>query len=166
MKDDLIPPSQPPKDIRDLPPRHRYEKIKRELDLKWRRRDPMPERMMRESVDHLWDAFSKDPWTWCGMWTLQPDGRGLLPGPGRDEAPQARPLEGLIADCFTGKDSKLGQDGGTHAIAVPVMDMNGRPWAVFVARASAPFNEVDARWIEQVLKAFRAIKRPEPPPLS
>lgn len=166
MNDPLIPPKTPPKDIRELPARHRYEQIKRALDLKWRRREPMADRMMRETVDALWDAFSRDPWTWCGMWTLQLDGNGLLPGPGRDDAPQARPLDGLIAAAFAAKDSQLGEDGGAPAIAVPVTDLNGRPWAVFVARAATPFNEVDARWIEQVVKAFRPIKRPELPPLT
>lgn len=162
-EDPLIPPKAAPRDIRQLPARARYEKVKRELDLKWRRRDPMADRMMRETVDALWDAFSGDPWSWCGMWTLQLDGRGLLPGPGRDEPPQARPLEGLLAECFAAKDSRRGELDGSPAIAVPVTDLNGRPWGVFVARAPAPFNEVDARWIEQVLKAFRPIKRPEPP---
>lgn len=161
MNDPLIPPKAQPKDIRELPARHRYEQIKRALDLKWRRRDPMADRMMRETVDALWDAFSKDPWTWCGMWTLQLDGQGLLPGPGRDDAPTARPLDGLIAEAFKAKDAKLGEDEGFQAIAVPVTDMNGRPWAVFMARAATPFNEVDARWIEQVVKAFRPIKRPD-----
>ncbi len=44
-------------DIKARPSRARYDKVKHVLDLKWRRRAPQTERMMREIVDELWDAF-------------------------------------------------------------------------------------------------------------
>jgi hypothetical protein len=48
-------------------------------------------------------------------------------------------------------------------IAVPVLDKNGRAWAVFQAKASSAFDDMDARWIERLFKAFQAIERPESP---
>ena len=51
-----------PRDILNRPSRARYDKVKHVLDLKWRRRAPQAERMMREIVDGLWDAFGGSPW--------------------------------------------------------------------------------------------------------
>ena len=48
---------------------------------------------------------------------------------------------------------------------MPVLDKNGRAWAVFQAKSAAPFDDMDARWIERMFKAFQAIERPEHPPL-
>lgn len=148
------------RDIKDRPSRARYDKVKHGLDLKWRRRAPQPERMMREVVDGLWDAFGGSPWTWCGVWVLQPDGKAFQPGAARpDPAGAAIAVDGALGAAFSAGESK--REGGD--IAVPVLDKNGRAWAVFQAKASAPFDDMDARWIERLFKAFQVIERPETP---
>jgi hypothetical protein len=118
--------------------------------------------MMREIVDGLWDAFGGSPWTWCGVWMPQPDGKAFQPGPARPEpAAAAVSGRGPSRRCSAKGEPRL--DGAV--IAVPVLDKNGRPWAVFEAKSSAPFDDMDARWIERMFKAFQAIERPEHPPL-
>ncbi len=147
------------KDIRERPSRARYDKIKSALDLKWRRRVLQSERMTRELADALWDSF-ENPWTWCGFWLLQPDGKAFQPGPARPEpAPAGIAADGAIAEALNTGDSKLGQT----TIFVPVFDKNARVWAVFEARSSAPFDDMDARWIERLFKPFQTIEKPLPP---
>ena len=151
----------PMKDIRERPSRARYDKIKSTLDLKWRRRALQSERMTRELADHLWDAF-ENPWTWCGFWLLQPDGKMFQPGPARPAPATAPvPVEGAIAEALRTGDSK---SGGT-TMFVPVFDKNARVWAVFEARSSAPFDDMDARWIERLFKPFQTIEKLPPQPL-
>lgn len=152
---------QPLKDIRERPSRARYDKIKSTLDLKWRRRVLQSERMTRELADALWDAF-ENPWSWCGFWLLQPDGKAFQPGPARPEAQKAPiPAEGAIAEALRTGDSK----SGANTIFVPVFDKNARVWAVFEARSSAPFDDMDARWIERLFKPFQTIEKLPPQPL-
>lgn len=149
------------KDIRERPSRARYDKIKSTLDLKWRRRALQSERMTRELADALWDAF-ENPWTWCGFWLLQPDGKIFQPGPARPEpAPAPIPVEGAIAEALRTGDSKSGQT----TIFVPVFDKNARVWAVFEARSSSAFDDMDARWIERLFKPFQTIEKLPPQPL-
>ncbi len=149
------------KDIRERPSRARYDKIKSTLDLKWRRRALQSERMTRELTDHLWGAF-ENPWSWCGFWLLQPDGKTFQPGPARPEpAPAQIPVEGAIADALRTGDSK---SGGT-TMFVPVFDKNARVWAVFEARSTVPFDDMDARWIERLFKPFQTIEKALPPTL-
>ncbi len=153
--------TQPPKDIRERPSRARYDKIKSTLDLKWRRRALQSERMTRELADHLWDAF-ENPWIWCGFWLLQPDGKAFQPGPARPApAPAAVPAEGAIAQALT----RLDVQSGGKTIFVPVLDKNARVWAVFEARSSAAFDDMDARWIERLFKPFQTIEKLPPQPL-
>jgi hypothetical protein len=147
------------RDIKDRPSRARYDKVKHSLDLKWRRRGPQPERMMREIVDGLWSAFGESPWTWCGVWLPQPDGKAFLPGAARPDSLTAVPADGLRAQAYsTGQSCRLGGD-----IFVPILDINGRSWAVFQAKSSIDFDDMDARWIERLFRAFRLIDRPEQP---
>ncbi len=150
--------TQPPKDIRDRPSRARYDKIKSTLDLKWRRRALQSERMTRELADALWDSFEK-PWTWCGFWLLQPDGKAFQPGPARPEpATAAVPNEGPFSDAIrTTEPVRAGEK-----IYVPVLDKNARVWAVFEARSTAAFDDMDARWIERLFKPFQTIEKPLP----
>ena len=144
-------------DIKARPSRARYDQVKKTLDLKWRRRALQAERMTREIVDGLWDAFGDSPWTWCGFWLLQPDGKACQPGPGRpDPAAGPAPVEGALAEAIA---SGLAKPGATTIFA-PAFDKNGRVWAVFEARASAPFDDMDARWIERLFKAFQTIEKP------
>jgi hypothetical protein len=148
------------KDLLNRPSRARYDKVKHTLDLKWRRRSPQAERMMREIVDGLWDSFGGSPWTWCGVWLPQPDGKAFQPGPARPEPAGAAVLaDGHLGEAYAkGEPRRSGAD-----IAVPILDKNGRAWAVFQAKASADFDDMDARWIERMFKAFQAIERPETP---
>ena len=149
---------QPPQDIRERPSRARYDKIKSTLDLKWRRRALQSERMTRELADAMWDAF-ENPWTWCGFWQLQPDGKAFQPGPARPESDRtAIPVEGAIAEALRTGDSKP----GATTIFVPVFDKNMRVWAVFEARSTAPFDDMDARWIERLFKPFQTIEKLPP----
>jgi len=148
------------RDILNRPSRARYDKVKHGLDLKWRRRAPQAERMMREIVDGLWDAFGGSPWTWCGVWMPQPDGKAFQPGQARPEPAAAAVLaEGHLGEAFSKGEPRLNGAG----IAVPVLDKNGRAWAVFEAKSSADFDDMDARWIERLFKAFQTIERPEHP---
>ncbi len=149
---------QPPREIRERPSRARYDKIKSTLDLKWRRRALQSERMTRELADALWDAF-ENPWTWCGFWLLQPDGKAFQPGPARPESDRvAIPNEGAIAEALKSGDAKA----GNTTIFVPVFDKNQRVWAMFEARSSAAFDDMDARWIERLFKPFQTIEKLPP----
>jgi hypothetical protein len=149
------------KDIRERPSRARYDKIKSALDLKWRRRALQSERMTRELVDSFWGSF-ENPWTWCGFWQLQPDGKAFQPGPARPEpAPAPIVAEGAIGDVLRSGDAK----SGTTTIYVPVFDKNARVWAVFEARSSVVFDDMDARWIERLFKPFQMIEKLPPQPL-
>ncbi len=152
--------NQPPADILKRPSRARYDKVKHALDLKWRRRAPQTERMMREIVDGLWDAFGGNPWIWCGVWLPQPDGKAFQPGPARPEpAASAVPAEGALASPLSsGSPSRAG-----GVIFVPVLDKNGRAWAVFEAKSATDFDDMDARWIEGLFKAFQTIEKTEHP---
>jgi hypothetical protein len=148
------------RDILNRPSRARYDVVKHGLDLKWRRREPKPERMMREVVDGLWDAFGGRPWTWCGLWLPQPDGLRFQPGPARPEpAPGSTPADGALGAAAAAAATRR-SDG---AIAVPVLDRHGRPIAVFEAKSPAAFDDMDARWLERLFKAFHAFEKAEPP---
>jgi hypothetical protein len=148
------------KDISERPSRARYDKVKSALDLKWRRRSPQAERMMREVVDALWDAFGGNPWTRCGVWTLQPDGAAFQPGPARPEPNRGSiPSEGIMAEALAeGRPA-----GGDGRLAVPVLDKDGKAWAVLEVVSPAPFDDMDKRWLERLLKAFQQAPRPERP---
>ena len=154
--------ADPGKELKDRPSRARYNKVKATLDLKWRRRELEPERMMREIVDALWDAFGDSPWSWCGFWLFQQDRKAFQPGPARPGAASAVPSRGLVEEALTTGDTcRAG-----NAIAVLARDKNGRPWAVLEARSSAAFDDMDARWMERLLKAFQTIERSGHPPLD
>jgi len=164
MNDENLPPK--PTDIKSRPSRARYDKVKTTLDMKWRRRAPQAERIMREVVDALWDAFGESPWQRCGLWVLQPDGRAFQPGPARPgPAAAAVGLDGLRGESFSSGAPRFQEEGGVSVLFVPVQDKNGKPWAVFEARSTAPFDEMDARWVERLLKIFQTIDRPGLPPL-
>ncbi len=142
-------------DIRQRPSRARYDKIKSLLDLKWRRRVPQSSRMTRELADTLWNSF-ENPWIWCGFWLIQPDGKAFQPGPARPSlAPAPIPVEGEIAEALRTGNSTF----GPTAIFVPVFDPNARVWAIFEARSSVPFDEMDARWLERLFKPFQLIAK-------
>lgn len=165
MNDDP-PPTPNPLDMRSRPSRARYDKVKSGLDMKWRRRAPQPERIMREAVDALWDAFGGSPWLRCGLWVLQPDGKAFHPGPARpDPAPAAVPLDGPRGETLGSGSSRSAAEGGEHALYVPILDKNAKAWGVFEARSSAAFDDMDARWIERLFKIFQSIDRPGPPPI-
>ena len=142
-------------DIKNRPSRARYDKVKSGLDRKWRRRAPQPERMMREIVDGLWDAFGESPWTWCGVWTAQPDGKAFQPGAARpDPAAAPVPAAGALGEAFAAGEVRR----TAGAISVPIFDKNGRAFAVFEAKSSTVFDDMDARWIERLFKAFHEIE--------
>ena len=168
MNEDPLLPPLPDKaaDLKSRPSRARYDKVKSTLDVKWRRRAPQGERMMRELIDTLWDHFGDDPWTWCGVWLPQPDGKAFQPGQARPSpAPGAVAREGLLGDCYSGNAPKSAPivDGEGARLFVPVQDKNGKAWAVFEARSKAAFDDMDTRWLERLLKVFQTIDRPEAP---
>ena len=166
-EDPLLPPLPTPgKDLKNRPSRARYDKVKSTLDVKWRRRAPQPERMLRELIDELWDHFGDDPWTWCGVWTPQPDGKAFQPGQARPSpAPAAATAEGLLQQCFADNASKSApvSDGQGARLFSPIQDKNGKAWAVFEARSKTAFDDMDARWIDRLFKVFQTIERPEAP---
>jgi len=158
----LPPLGSQDKNLTHRPSRARYDKVKAVLDMKWRRREPQAERMMRDLVDALWDSFGDNPWTFCGLWTPRPDKKEFNPGAGRPEQ-AAGPA---AAESPVGKAFSTGEPQRESArLWVPVFDSTARPWAVFEARSAAPFDDMDLRWIEQLLRPFHAIERPTPPPL-
>jgi len=158
---------QPPKPIemKNRPSRARYDMVKHGLDLKWRRRAPQAERIMREVVDALWDAFGGSPWLRCGLWVVQPDGKAFQPGCARpDPAPGAVPVDGPRGETLSSGSSRSAAEGGEHALYVPILDKNMKPWAVCEVRSSAPFDDTDARWVERLFKILQTIDRPGLPP--
>jgi|CXWL01.1.fsa_nt_gi putative methionine-R-sulfoxide reductase with GAF domain len=160
MNDEGKPVPPAPVDIKSRPSRARYDKVKSMLDLKWRRRQPQSERLTRELADALWDAFGQSPWIWCGFWMLQPDGKAFQPGSARPQpAPAAVPAEGALAEAVRSGQAHPGQT----TIIVPVLDKNARVWAVFEARSTVAFDEMDARWLERLFKAFQAFEKLPPP---
>lgn len=155
---------EPVLDIKNRPSRARYDKVKHGLDLKWRRRAPQAGRMLREIVDGLWDAFGGDPWTWCGLWLPQPDGKAFQPGQARPApAAAAVPAEGALGEAFRAGAVRTASDAAGALIAVPVLDKNGKPWAVFEVKSKIAFDDMDARWIERLFRAFQTIERPDHP---
>ena len=178
-------------DKRDLPPipkddelklsqrpsRARYDKVRSELERKWRRRtDLRSERIMKEIVDELWDQFAGSPYSWCGFYVLSPDGSQFLLGPHRDKpACSPLPLHGVcgralaagqaqrVADVKALGDAHIECDSRNQSeIAVPVFDHQGKVWAVLDvdSEAKGAFDEMDQRWLERLLKIFAEIDRP------
>ncbi|UPT74208.1 MAG: hypothetical protein M0D55_00050 [Elusimicrobiota bacterium] len=47
---------------------------------------------------------------------------------------------------------------------MPVLDKNARVWAVFEARSTVAFDDMDARWIERLFKPFQTIEKALPQP--
>ncbi|MDD5657675.1 MAG: GAF domain-containing protein [Elusimicrobia bacterium] len=163
------------KRLKQRPSRARYDKVHLALERKWRRRELKSDRMMREIVDALWDAFAGSPYSWCGFHVLSPDGLSLVPGPHRDQAagaasaPQGargRALSGgapvIVSDAGVPDEALL--PGTRSEIVLPVFDAAGKIWAVFGADSAEPaaFDEMDQRWLERILKHFRDVKPPEP----
>lgn len=148
--DDAAPGAEPGSDgLAGRPSRARYDRVRTALDRKWRRREPQPERMLRELVDALWDAFEGGGWTWCGVWLIAPDGRTLTPGralPAAAPAASSGPLLDALAASAAAR--------GTGAIAVPILDKDGRVWAALEAKSSSDFDDMDARWLERLVKPF------------
>jgi putative methionine-R-sulfoxide reductase with GAF domain len=159
------------------PSRARYDKVKSDLDRKWRRRTDMRhDRMMKEIVDALWDQFGGSPYSWCGFYTLSPDGSQLLLGPHRDKpACSPLPLHGVCGKALSTGQPQLVPDvkalGEAHVecdpanqseIAVPVFDEKGKAWAVLDvdSAAKAAFDEMDQRWLERLCKIFSELPRP------
>jgi putative methionine-R-sulfoxide reductase with GAF domain len=164
MNEDLPPMPNPGADLSKRPSRARYDKVKAALDLKWRRRAPQAERMLRETVDGLWDAFGENPWSWCGLWLPQPDGKAYQPGPARPSAATAPAAhEGMLADALKAGQAVVQGDGQGARIVLPVVDRNGKLWALFEARSNGPFDDMDARWIERLFKALQSIERADNP---
>ena len=167
-----------PEDFKGRPSRFRYDKVRFALERKWRRRELKADRMMREVVDALYDAFMGSPYSWCGFYLLAPDGNSLVLGPHRDKpACSPIPMHGVC-----GKAVKIGQTqivpdvkalGDAHIecdpanlseIAVPAFSFDGKVWGVLDVDSAQPnaFNEMDQRWLERILKTFSEIEPKEP----
>lgn len=159
------------------PSRARYDKAHAALEKKWRRRELKAERMMREVVDVLWEAFGGSPWSWCGFYLLAPSGEELVLAAHRDK-PACSPLPmrgvcGSVAKSGTPmvvpEVSALGDKHvecdpkNRSEIALPVFDKDGKVWAVFDADSYEPaaFDEMDQRWLERILKSFQDVGKPE-----
>ena len=162
-------------DIKGRPSRARYDKVRHELDRKWRRRELKSGRMMKEVVDMLWDAF------WRAVFLVRllcasagrPD---LVLGPHRDKPALALPMHGVCGQVAkTGKAMlvpDVGALGDAHVecdpknkseIAVPVFDRDGKVIAVFDVDSEQPaaFDEMDQRWLERILKSFQDVGKVE-----
>lgn len=149
-------------DMKERPSRARYGLVRQVLETKWRRREIKNDRVMRELVDVLWENFEAAPYSWCGFYLLSPDGKNLTPGPHRGEpAAQPCPLQGLYAEAVAGSQGVIAPGAqNSSQIAVPVFDQKGKIWAVLDVRSSSPaaFNEMDRRWLEQLLRVFSQVE--------
>lgn len=162
--------------LKSRPSRARYDRVRQELERKWRRRELRADRMMREIIDSLWESFEGAPYSWCGFYVLSPDGENLILGPHRDKpACSPLPLHGVCGQVLRSGKPMLVADvkalGAAHVecdpknvseIAVPVFDKEGKVWAVLdvdSAEAGA-FNEMDMRWLDRLVKTFSEIARP------
>lgn len=153
-------PNKSEKDMRSRPSRARYDKVKSTLDMKWRRRAPQIERMTREIVDELWDAFGGSPWTWCGLWIMQPDGTAFHPGPARPEPARASvSAQGPLGEAYSAGEPKT----AAGSLLVPVLDFNGKAWAVFEVKSPENFDDMDLRWVDRLFKVFQTIEKISPP---
>ncbi len=161
--------------LKERPSRARYQAARAALDKKWRRRELRADRMMREVVDELWDQFGQSPYSWIGFYLLSPDGSQLVLGPHRDKpACSPIPLRGVCGKVLQTKTSMNVPDvkalGDAHVecdprnlseICVPVFDKNGKVFAVLDVDSAqkAAFDEMDQRWLEQLIKPFQEINR-------
>ena len=167
---------EPEQDLTGRPSRARYDRVRAALERRWRRRRLEADRMMREVVDGLWDAFGGSPYCWCGFYLPGPGGSELVLGAHREKAARSPiAMSGVCGEAFkTGlalnaPDVKAFRPGyvpcvpgGLSELALPVFDREGAVWAVFVACSESPaaFDEMDKRWLERILKDFREIVKP------
>ena len=163
--------------LKTRPSRARYDKVHLALERKWRRRELRADRMMREIIDVLWDAFMESPYSWCGFYLLAADGGSLVLGPHRDKpACSPLPMHGVCGRVAASGQGMVVPDvkalGDAHVecdprnlseIALPVRDKTGKVWAVFDADSASPaaFDEMDQRWLEKILRRFEETTAPE-----
>lgn len=171
---DLPPLPEKDDNLMGRPSRARYDRVYHTLDRKWRRRELSKERMMREVVDELWDQFAGAPYSWCGFYSLQPDGQALILGAHRDKpACSPLPMHGVCGQVARTGKAMIVPDvkalGEAHVecdpknvseICVPVRDYDGKVIAVFDVDSAQPaaFDEMDQRWLERILKYFEKIE--------
>ena len=161
--------------LRGRPSRARYDRVHAALEKRWRRRELKSDRMMREVVDALWDAFAGAPYSWCGFYALSPSGDELVLGPHRDRPGcSPLPMHGVCGKAAKSGEPQLVPDvaalGKDHIecdpknrseIALPVFDKDGKVWAVFDADSESlsAFDEMHLRWLERILKHFQEVGR-------
>ena len=160
----------------DRPRRHGYEQVLRAIENRWKRRGPDRAKMMQHIVDLLWDTFGEVAYSWCGFYVPSPDGTQLVVGPHRDR-PASSPIgaHGVCGKAIETRRTQIVPDvsalGDGHIscdpknrseIAVPVLDMDGKPFAVLDvdSYAAGAFDEVDQRWLERIVRSLEAA----PPP--
>jgi len=162
-------------DLAGRPSRARYDRVHAALERRWRRRRLEAERMMREVVDELWDAFGGSPYSWCGFCVRGPGGAGFVLGPHRDKSRPPLSSGGIGWRAFKtgavvnvpdvkalGPELHERDSQCLSKIALPVFERDGGVWAVFEVESgsAAAFDEMDKRWLERILKVFRRIARP------
>ena len=128
------------------PSRARYDRVRVALDGKWRRREPQPERMLREVVEALWDAFEPAGWSAVRVWLA--DGEGALKAGHGLPAPETSPAASGAARARESNATVV----EVGAAFTPVSDLDGRVWAVLETRSPGGFDEMDARWLERLVK--------------
>lgn len=164
-------------ELKARPSRARYDRVHAALERRWRRRELKADRMMKEVVDELWDTFAQSPYAWCGFYLPSAAGDSLILGAHRDKpACSPLPLHGVCGKVFRTGLPMIVPDikalGEAHVecdpknlseIALPVFDHEGKVWAVFDAdsESAAAFDDMDARWLERILKNFQEVGRPE-----
>lgn len=170
MSEDLPDLPQGDDKIKGRPSRARYDKVYHELDRRFRRRVPTPERLMREIVDLLWENFENAPYSWCGFYVLAPDGQSLTLAAHRDKpACSPLPMHGVCGRVARSGKSMIVPDvralGDAHVecdprnlseVCLPVYNKDQKIFAVFDADSASlnAFDEMDERWLERILKNF------------
>lgn len=176
-QDDLPPMPGDDAKLKQRPSRARYDKVRHELERKWRRRtDARHDRLMREIVEALWEQFAGSPYSWCGFYVLSPDASQLVLGHHRDKpACSPIPMHGVCGEALKTGKTQLVPDvkalGDKHIecdprnqseIAVPVFDKKNKVWGVLDvdSESKAAFDEMDQRWLERLLKVFADLDAP------
>lgn len=175
---DLPPmPGEDPLKLKSRPSRARYDKVRHELERKWRRRtDQRHDRLMKEIVDELWEQFAGAPYSWVGFYYYSPDESQLILGPRRDKpACSPLPLHGVCGKAVKTGQTQIVPDvsklGDAHIecdprnkseIAVPIFDKKGKVWGCLDVDSESlnAFDEMDQRWLERLLKPFAEMDRP------
>ena len=152
------------------PRRRDYEKILTPLEGRWKRRPTDRAKIMQDIVDAIWDGLGGKVVSWCGFYLLSADGQSLALGPHKDKPACASiGTHGVCGHAVSERKTQIVPDvralGDAHIecdpanqaeIAVPVMDLDGKVFAVLDldSTQAGAFGEEDRRWLERLVRTL------------